>query len=69
MSTNVESPFNWRGKPSIFLKHADHNGVNHKRSARQTKLEKSPPVFLTGSTVYLRVSDRPMTTYSKAKAK
>ena len=67
--TNTNSPFDWRGKPSIFLKSQDHNGVHHERSRRQTKLEKSQPVYLTGSSVYLRVPERQLTIYSKAQAK
>ncbi len=51
------SPFNWNtGEPSIFLKekHArnDFNGVNHQRSAMQTRVEPRP-LYLVSDSVYL----------------
>ena len=67
--TNPNSPFNWQGTPSIFLKSQDHNGVNHANSQRLAKMKKTQPVHLTGSGAYVRAPERQMTTYSKAKAK
>lgn len=67
--TASNSPFNWQGKPSIFVKSDDHNGVNHGKSVRLTKMEKSQPVYLTGSSVYLRVPTRQVNAHSKAGAK
>lgn len=66
--TNPNSPFNWQGKPSIFVKSQDHNGVNHERSRRQSKIEKQP-VYLAGSNIYLSIPEKQFTTYTRARSK
>jgi hypothetical protein len=64
--TDTPSPFNWQGKPSIFVKGHDFNGVNQQRSEKATKLEKQD-IFLIGSNVYLKVPEKQITVYGRAK--
>ena len=48
------SPFNWQGKPSIFTREHDFNGVNHGKSLTATVNAKNSPVSLPGGSKELR---------------
>ena len=63
-----DSPFHWQGKPSIFVRGQDFNGINSARSERASQLEKNP-VFLVGSNVYLAIPERSLTVHGKALSK
>jgi hypothetical protein len=66
----TDSPFNWRGKPSIFTKNdyktvQEFNGVNSDRAARQTRVEPRP-TYLVSDSVYLK-SATPIRSFGKLK--
>ena len=56
--SDIDSPFNWRGKPSIFTQGTFKSkqvfdGANTNRAAMQTRLEPRP-TYLISNSIYLK---------------
>jgi hypothetical protein len=64
----TENPFNWRGKPSVFVDKKNlqqFNENNHSRSVRMTNADKKDIVFAKGE--FLPRPTAQVNAYGKAK--
>lgn len=64
----TDSPFNWRGKPSVFADPKNvqlFNDNNHSRSVRMTNADKTQIVFAKGE--FLKPPTGQVNAYGKAK--
>ena len=66
--SKVESPFNWQGKPSMFLADPVFNGMRTAVEQRSSQNVKNT-VYLRGSNIMNLESGRQAIAYSKAKSK
>lgn len=66
--SKAESPFNWQGKPSMFLSDPVFNGVRTAVGERSAQNAKNT-VYLRGSNIMTLEQGRQVIAHSKAKAK